>query len=118
MRLSPHRSSGIPRRVKTLLWDGMASLLAAACFAANAQNVEHLGITQPGGMPGLPVVTGAARATNGMSVTWDGPSGYYQLFQKQHLTDSKWLAVGKATNLIRQATVKTTNTRLIPSAAR
>jgi hypothetical protein len=88
----------------------MASLLAAACFAANAQNVEHLGITQPGGMPGLPVVTGAARATNGMSVTWDGPSGYYQLFQKQHLTDSKWLAVGKATNLIRQATVKTTNT--------
>ena len=108
MRLTSRRNSGIAKRVKTLLFDGVAGLLAAACFAANAQNVQHLSLPQPGGMPGLPVVTGVARASNGVSITWDGPSGYYQLFQKESLTNSKWQAVGKDTNLIRQATVKTT----------
>jgi hypothetical protein len=94
--------------VKTLLFDGVAGLLAAACFAAGAQSAQHLGITQPGGMPGYPVVTGAAWTTNGVSITWDGPSGYYQLFEKSSLADSKWQAVGGDTNLTRQATVKTT----------
>jgi hypothetical protein len=36
--------------------------------------VQHLGITQPGGMPGMPVVTGIERLTNGVKVTWDGPA--------------------------------------------
>jgi len=109
MRSSPRRYVEVHGRAKTLLFDLLAGLLAAACFAANAQNVQHLGHPEPGGMPGLPVVTGVARTTNGVSITWDGPPGRYQLFQKQEIMDSKWEAVGKATNLVRHATVKTTS---------
>ena len=72
-------------------------------------NVQHLSITQPGGMPGSPVLTGVARATNGLSITWDGPSGYYQLFEKQNLTNAHWQAIGRATNLNRQATIAATS---------
>jgi hypothetical protein len=95
--------------VKALLFDAVAGLVMAACWAANAQSVHHLSITQPGGMPGLPVVTGVERVTNGLSITWDGPSGYYQLFENGRLTNSKWQAVGKDTNLNRQATVSITS---------
>ena len=95
--------------MKTLLLDAVAGLLMAACWAANAQSVQHLSITQPGGMPGLPVVTGVTRATNGLNITWDGPSGYYQLFENSSLTNSKWQAVGKDTNLNRQTTVSLTS---------
>lgn len=69
--------------------------------------VQHLAITQPGGMPGAPLITGIQRATNRVTVTWDGPSGYYQLFQKVGL-NGKWQAVGPRTNLVRTATVSTT----------
>src|ERR1017187_8515025 len=87
-------------------------ILAAAVFfttglSASAQNVQHLSITQPGGMPGLPVMTGIQRVTNGVTVTWDGPSGYYQVLQKVNLNDSKWVNWGKATNLVRRATITT-----------
>lgn len=71
-----------------------------------AQQVQHLTITQPGGMPGLPVMTGISQVTNGMQLTWDGPSGYYQVFQKSNsLTAASWVAMGKATNLSRTATI-------------
>jgi hypothetical protein len=71
-----------------------------------AQQVQHLTIAQPGGMPGLPVMTGITQLTNGMQLTWDGPSGYYQVFQKSNsLTNAKWLALGKATNLMRTAII-------------
>jgi hypothetical protein len=69
------------------------------------QDVQHLSITEAGGMPGWPVMTGIQRASNGVSLTWDGPSGYYQVFQKSGLAGSQWEAVGKATNLMRQATI-------------
>jgi len=92
--------------VKTLLLDGVAGLLAAASFVAGAQNAPHLSLAQPGGMPGLPVMTRATWATSGVTLTWDGPPGYYQLFQKSNTVSAKWQAVGGATNLIRQATVK------------
>jgi hypothetical protein len=74
----------------------------------NAQSVPHLAIIQPGGMPGLPVMTGVARVTNGVSVTWDGPPGAYQLFQKRSLKDASWQAVGAA-SLLRQATITSLN---------
>ena len=66
-------------------------MMAASVAAAGAQDVQHLSITQPGGMPGSPVVTGVD-AGNGWrnNITWDGPSGYYQLFQTESLTDPKW----------------------------
>jgi hypothetical protein len=92
--------------VQKLLLNDVAGLLAAACLAANAQEVQHLSITVPGGMPGLPVVTGVALVPGGVSITWDGPSGYYQLFENAGLAKSNWLAVGKDTNLTRHATVK------------
>jgi hypothetical protein len=60
----------------------------------HGQELQHLTITQPGGLPGLPVMTGVQQVTNGVSVTWFGPSGYYQLFQKQALADPDWQSVG------------------------
>ena len=81
------------------------AMILLAVPSARAQAVQHLSVPQPGGMPGLPVMTGIERATNGMTVTWDGPSGYYQVFEKPTLGDSKWAAVGKATNLTRRATI-------------
>ncbi len=42
-----------------------------------------------GGMPGLPVMTGITPVTNGVNVTWDGPSGYYQLFETAELGSSR-----------------------------
>ena len=86
------------------LWTTLSLL---ACLSAAGQNVQHLSITQPGGMPGSPVLTDVARATNGMSITWDGPSGYYQLFEKQNLTNAHGQAIGRATNLNRHATIAT-----------
>ncbi len=72
---------------------------------AIAQSIQHLNVPQPGGMPGWPVMTQVIRLTNGLSVTWDGPSGSYQLFQRPSLKSASWQAVGQATNLVRQATV-------------
>src|ERR1700690_3413864 len=74
-------------------------------FFANAQTVQHLTITQPGGMPGLPVMTGIERVTNGMNLMWDGPSGYYQVYQKSNSLLAPWMALGKATNLLRYAVI-------------
>ena len=74
-------------------------------FFANAQNVQHLTTTQPGGMPGLPVMEGIERLTNGVQVTWDGPSGYYQLYQKSNSLLAPWVALGKATNLARNVVI-------------
>ena len=82
----------------------VAALFAIILLSASAQNVQHLSITKPGGMPGMPTVTGIELGTNKVTVTWDGPSGYYQLFQKG-LAESKWQAVGGPTNLSRRATV-------------
>jgi hypothetical protein len=81
------------------------AVVLAAALCAGAQSVQHLSITQPGGMPGRPVMTGINQVTNGVEVTWDGPSGYYQLFETRSLHDPVWLAVGKDTNLVRIATV-------------
>lgn len=70
-----------------------------------AQQVQHLSITQPGGMPGWPVMTGISQTTNGVQLTWDGPSGYYQVFQKKNALNASWEALGKATNLSRTVTI-------------
>ncbi|MGA2555894.1 MAG: multiheme c-type cytochrome [Verrucomicrobiota bacterium] len=94
--------------MKKLLLYVMGGMLAAACGTARAQSVQHLSLPQKGGMPGVPVVTGISRGSNGVSITWDGPPGYYQVFQSGSLTNAKWQAAGKDTNLNRQATVNTT----------
>ncbi len=92
------------RSILAILLGGSVGFVATSP-RAGAQGVERLRTIQPGGMPGRPVVTGIERATNGMKVTWDGPAGYYQLFQKPGLDGSNWQAVGKATNLVRHATI-------------
>jgi hypothetical protein len=50
-------------------------------------------------------MTGVAATTNGVQLTWDGPPGYYQVFQKSNSLDAPWLAWGKATNLVRTAAI-------------
>jgi len=101
-------------RTKALLVHQASALILAGagfCFMtdlpASAQEVQHLSITQPGGMPGTPLMTGIERVTNGVSVTWYGPSGYYQLVQKPALTDTKWQPVG-GLNLTNKAIITTT----------
>ncbi len=81
------------------------SVVAGIGFSAAAQQVQHLTITQPGGMPGLPVMTGISKKTNGVQLSWAGPSGYYQIFQKSNNLNATWLALGKATNLACTATI-------------
>ena len=80
-----------------------AVIVFAGALMANAQNVQHLSVTVPGGMPGTPTLTSIQRSTNGVSLTWDGPSGYYQVIEKLTLSD-KGRAL--ATNLSRRATVE------------
>ena len=72
----------------TLLVATVSLLISTA--AAYGQEVQHLTITQPGGMPGMPVVTGIERVTNGVKITWDGPPGYYQLLRRWGLTTQSW----------------------------
>ncbi|HYG22302.1 MAG TPA: multiheme c-type cytochrome [Verrucomicrobiae bacterium] len=77
-----------------------------AADASAAEPVPHLTMTQPGGMPGWPVITSVDRATNGMTVHWEGPPGYYRLFQKKGVQDKNWTQVGTPM-LGRQATITT-----------
>jgi hypothetical protein len=81
------------------------SFLLASISLLPGQAVQHLSITQPGGLPGQPVVTGIVPETNRVTVTWDGPAGYYQLLEKSNLTDPTWRALGPRTNLTRRAVV-------------
>jgi hypothetical protein len=81
------------------LWGNRSACLVVAvaglCFSnAHGQEVQHLSVIQQGGMPGWPLVTGIERVTNGVKVTWDGPSGYYQLHQRANLNQSGWQKVG------------------------
>ncbi len=97
-------------RTKLLVIDRAAFLFSAvavilmAGLCASAQNVQHLSITVPGGMPGSNLITGVTLATNGVKVTWDGPAGYCQLFGKRS-NDPVWVALTRPTDLLRTATV-------------
>jgi nitrate/TMAO reductase-like tetraheme cytochrome c subunit len=103
-------------RTKLLLIDRAASFFLAvavillAGLRASAQNVQHLSMTYEGGMPGSNVVTGVTLVTNavkvtGVKVTWDGPSGYYQLFESPGTNDPVWVALTRRNILARTATV-------------
>ncbi|MGO8837378.1 MAG: multiheme c-type cytochrome [Limisphaerales bacterium] len=99
-----NRASNSSSSLGPLFIPAVAVLLFAA-LSALAQPDQHLGITQPGGMPGLPVMEGVERLTNGVQITWDGPSGYYQVYQASNNLKAPWVALGKATNLVRYAVV-------------
>jgi hypothetical protein len=72
----------------------MAFIFIAPIFSAIAQDLPHLTTIQPGGLPGLPVMQGISPVTNGLEVTWYGPSGYYQLYQTTGLKTPAWQAIG------------------------
>src|SRR6185436_2910051 len=82
----------------------LALIILATFRSSLAEEAQHLNRPFLGGMPGLPVITGISRETNGVTLTWDGPSGSYQLYQKAKVTDV-WQAVGKQANQVRAATV-------------
>lgn len=86
------------------------TLGAAAAVSARAQGVQHLSITHPGGIPGLPLMTGIQSGTNGVTITWDGPPGDYQVWHKTNLSSSAWSQVGRPTNLARTATAPAAST--------
>ena len=75
-----------------------------SCPILRAQSNQHLTITQPGGMPGKPIITGVGSDSNSTTITWDGPSGYYRLFQKGTAA-ARWKPLGPRTNLVRRATI-------------
>ena len=72
----------------------MAIGIAGLSPAGAAEEIQHLSITLPGGMPGLPMMGPIQQISNGVSVTWFGPAGYYQLYEKTNMTVSTWRAVG------------------------
>ena len=72
---------------------------------AASSPVPHLTVLQPGGWPGLPVMTGILPGTNGVHLTWSGPSGYYQVYQKSNSLKAPWATWGLGTNLACTATV-------------
>lgn len=86
-----------PNELARVLGWVMLALLAGSSLPGSAQDVQHLPIPLPGGMPGLPVMTGVEKVTNGVQLSWFGPSGYYQLYQKLGLTDPSWRTVGGLT---------------------
>jgi len=86
-----------PRVAKAFILIGTLAGLVAFDGSARAQGVTHLTVTQPGGFPGIPVMTGITEATNDVTLTWDGPSGYYQVVKKTALQNSKWTTVGGRT---------------------
>jgi Cytochrome c554 and c-prime len=86
-----------PRIAKAFILNGTLAALVAFNPASWAQSVPHLTVTQPGGFPGVPVMTGISIVTNGIMMTWDGPSGYYQLVKKASLKTKKRTTVGGRT---------------------
>jgi hypothetical protein len=84
-----------------------AAFVLCTALSLMAQPVQHLETVQPGGMPGLPVMQDIEWLTNSVRLTWDGPSGYYQVYQKSNSFNASWVALGKATNLVRNAVITT-----------
>lgn len=78
--------------------------ITSLAITVTAQEVPHLTVAQPGGFPGRPIVTGITKTTNGVNITWDGPAGYYQLYQATNLSHPTWNAAGSP-NLNRNLTL-------------
>ena len=87
------------------LFISAVTLFFLATTTLLSQSVQHLNTIQPGGMPGQPVMGSMERLTHGVRVIWDGPSGYYQVYQKSNGLLAPWVALGQATNLVRYAVI-------------
>jgi len=84
---------------------GNVAVWAALAIHAGAQNVQHLSVPIAGGLPGIPTVTAVTPVQGGVKVSWDGPQGYYQLFEAGSWKNPLWWAVGRHTNLVRMEVV-------------
>jgi len=91
------------------------ALALMVCLGAGAtavaEEVQHLSITLPGGMPGWPILTGIEHTNNVARITWDGPSGYYQLYYKSNLDSATWQKVG-GPNLSRTTNITTLHSNI------
>ena len=76
----------LPRRVRAVTVLTVAAGFHGFGSLGTAEEIQHLSITVPGGMPGLPLMGPIQQVSNGVSVTWFGPAGYYQLFEKPSIT--------------------------------
>jgi hypothetical protein len=90
----------------------LLAVIGGRALPAAGQPVPHLILLHQGGLPGVPVMQSVSKLTNGVQVTWDGPAGYYQVFQKSNRLVAPWLPLGGATNLADTATI----TRLYSNA--
>ncbi|MBC8095515.1 MAG: hypothetical protein H7Y43_06865, partial [Akkermansiaceae bacterium] len=95
------------KRVHRIIFTLIAvSLFLTGHFAVGADGPPHLNITLPGGMPGWPVITGFEQGTNNLTITWDGPPGYYRIMESKTPQGKSWTQVGGPT-LTRKATITT-----------
>lgn len=84
----------LPRAIRTVTLLTVAAGFVGFGPGSMAEEIQHLSITVPGGMPGLPLMGPIQQVSNGVSVTWFGPAGYYQLFEKPSITATNWSPVG------------------------
>ena len=82
------------RAVRTVTFLTVAAGFGGFGPGCMAEEIQHLSITLPGGMPGLPLMGPIQQVSNGVSVTWFGPAGYYQLFEKPSISATNWSPVG------------------------
>ena len=90
-------------RARAVISTAVIAFLTPLC--ASGQGVVHLSTVQPGGFPGTPLLQGIQSVTNGVRITWDGPSGYYQVWEKSNSLSGAWVTVGGPTNLTLMATI-------------
>ncbi len=74
------------------IWTLATGIVLGLALPGLAQ-LQHLSITVPGGMPAQPIITGITQGSNSVTVTWDGPAGYYQLYQRPSET-ATWQKLG------------------------
>lgn len=82
------------RAVRTVTFLMVAAGFVGFGPGCMAEEIQHLNFTVPGGMPGLPLMGPIQQVSNGVSVSWFGPAGYYQLFEKPSMTATNWSPVG------------------------
>ncbi len=70
----------------------LGGLIATGCVAS-AQDIRHLQVPQPGGMPAIPLITGIQASSNRTTLTWQNACGPYQVWVKKSLADPNWQAV-------------------------
>lgn len=102
-RVAAVRLKNSASRARAVISTAVIAFLTPLC--ASAQGIVHLSTVQPGGFPGTPLLQGIQSVTNGVHITWDGPPGYYQVWQKPNLSGGNWTAVGGPTNLTLMATI-------------